>query len=104
MWKKKTSGNLRSKDATIRAPGLTTRSKKLLGAPGIAARSKDATKSIDWNLKESVVAGPITSFPTAFVSVHRSQAEPRSTLKTRPQAGGNGSPGGGLPSFVWYSI
>ena len=32
-----------SKDAT-RAPGLTTRNKKLLGAPGIATTSKDATR------------------------------------------------------------
>ena len=28
----------------LRAPGLTTRNKKLPGAPGIAIRSKDATK------------------------------------------------------------
>ena len=32
----------RSKDAG--APGLTTRSKKLLGTKGIATRSKDATR------------------------------------------------------------
>ena len=32
-----------SKDAT-RAPGLTTRNKKLVGAKGIATRSKDATR------------------------------------------------------------
>ena len=34
----------RSKNATNGAPGRTTRSKKLLGAPGIATRSKDATR------------------------------------------------------------
>ena len=34
----------RSKDATNGAPGLTTRSKKLLGAKGIATRSKDASR------------------------------------------------------------
>ena len=33
----------RSKDAMNGAPGLTTRSKKLLGTKGIAIRSKDAT-------------------------------------------------------------
>ena len=34
----------RAPDLTARAPGLTTRNKKLLGAPGIATRSKDATR------------------------------------------------------------
>ena len=38
--------NIRSKDAT-RAPGLTTRSKKLQGPKGIATRSKDATRLED---------------------------------------------------------
>ena len=31
-------------DAPNGAPGLTTSNKKLLGAPGIATRSKDATR------------------------------------------------------------
>ena len=35
----------RSKDATIGAPGLATSNKKLLGAPAIATRSKDATEA-----------------------------------------------------------
>ena len=35
-----------SKDATNGAKGIATRSKKLLVAPGIATRSKDATRSI----------------------------------------------------------
>ena len=39
-----------SKDATNGAPGLTTRSKKLLGAKGIATRSKDATTGRIWKL------------------------------------------------------
>ena len=34
----------RSKDATIGAPGLTTRSKKLLGTKGVAIRNKGATR------------------------------------------------------------
>ena len=44
---------IRSQDATNRAPGLTTRSKKLLGTKGI--RSKDSTKPRESHLNGAIL-------------------------------------------------
>ena len=55
---------IRSKDATIGAPGLTTRNKELLGAPGIATRSKDATRVEVIAFLLMVVS---VSYPTIFL-------------------------------------
>ena len=45
----------RSKDATRSAPGLTTRSKKLLGAKGIATKTSPKVRRIE---RESIVLRP----------------------------------------------
>ena len=45
LYDSKTSVRIDLQAYCTRAPGLTTRDKKLLGARGIATRSKDATRA-----------------------------------------------------------
>ena len=65
----------RSKDATNRAPGLTTRSKNATnGAPGIATRSKDATNGAPGLTTRSKNAPNVTRTLISFVVPPRAQA------------------------------